>query len=257
MNWREEPKTSRYGSAMLPAIKQLIVFLVGWIGFKVFASTVQIAIMAYAQARGWNANEVLSQFSTAMVVNSICYIGLIVTLLLIANTDIIKLLKSFGQWQSYVAGAICLISIFAFNYVYGITINILKYYKIINIPVSENVNEASLQSMQDIYPITCLFIFGIIGPICEELTYRTGLFSLLKRRSRAMAYWVTIIVFALIHFNFSTNPTTLLNELLNLPYYMFAAFAFSFTYEKFGFAGSLTAHIANNLISLFLVSAIH
>ncbi|MBP5694703.1 MAG: CPBP family intramembrane metalloprotease, partial [Bacilli bacterium] len=104
-----------------------------------------------------------------------------------------------------------------------------------------------------VYPITCLFIFGLIGPICEEITYRVGLFSLLKRKNRALAYLVTIAVFALIHFNFSNDPATLLNEIINLPYYMFAAFAFSFAFDKFGFAASATAHISNNLISLFLV----
>ena len=257
MNWNREPEKSRYGSQMIPAFKQLITFLVGWIGFRIFATFMQMIFIFVARATGESPNAVLSQFGTSMVINSICYIGLLIALTLIINFDLIKLLKSFKQWQSYLAGVICLVAIFAFNYAYGVTINILKEFKIINIPVSDNANEASLQSLQDVYPITCLFIFGIVGPICEELKYRVGLFSLLKRKNRAFAYWITIAVFALIHFNFSTNPTTLLNEILNLPYYMFAAFAFSFTYEKFGLAGSLTAHLLNNVVSLFLVSAIH
>ena len=256
MNWRQEPKKERFGSPMLPAVKQLIIFGVGWIGFKILAYTIQVALIIFAKARGWDANELLTQFSTSMIINSVCYIGLLIALLLIANTDLVKILKSFAQWQSYLAGVICLLSIFAFNFLYGNTIEILKSAGIINIPVGNNVNEASLQSLQDVYPFTCLVVFGLIGPICEELTYRVGLFSLLKRRNRAAAYWITIVVFALIHFNFSTNSVTLLNELLNLPYYMFAAFAFSFTFDKFGFAGSVTAHILNNLISLFFVQAI-
>ena len=256
MNWNREPETSRYGSKMIPAVKQLITFLVGWIGFRIFAAFIQMIFIFIARATGENSSDILGRFETSMIINSFCYIGLLIALLLIINLDLIKLVKSFKQWQSYLAGVICLISIFAFNYAYGITINVLKEFGIINIPVSNNANEASLQSLQDVYPITCLFIFGLVGPICEELTYRVGLFSLLKRKNRAFAYWITILVFALIHFNFSTNPTTLLNEILNLPYYMFAAFAFSFTYEKFGFAASVTAHIVNNVISLFLVSAI-
>ena len=256
MNWREEPKRSRFGTPMIPAVKQLIVFAVGWIGFQIFATTVQMVFIFVAKANGWNATEFLSKLSSAIIVNSICYIGLLTALVIILNTDILKILKSFKNWQAYVAGAVCLIAIFAFNILYSNFINILKAYKIINIPVTDNANEESLQRMQDVYPITSLVIFGLIGPICEEITYRVGLFSLLKRKNQVMAYFVTIAVFAFIHFNFSTNPTTLLNEVLNLPYYMFAAFAFSFTYDKFGYAASLTAHISNNIISLYLVSAI-
>ena len=140
---------------------------------------------------------------------------------------------------------------FAFNALYS------TFLQLIKVTSSDNANEASLQSLQDIYPLTCLIIFGIIGPICEEMTYRVGLFSLFKRKNKVVAYVVTIAVFALIHFNFSLDPDTLVNELLNLPYYMFAAAAFSFTYDKFGFAGSVTAHISNNLLSLFLVKAIN
>ena len=256
MNWNREPETSRFGSKMIPAVKQLITFLAGWIGFRIVATFIQMIFIFVGRATGESSAEILGRFETSMIINSFCYISLLIALLLIINLDVVKLLKSFKQWQSYLAGAICLISIFAFNYIYGITINVLKEFGIINIPVSDNVNEASLQSLQDVYPITCLFVFGLVGPICEELTYRVGLFSLLRRKNRAFAYWITILVFALIHFNFSTNPTTLLNELLNLPYYMFAAFAFSFTYEKFGFAASVSAHIANNVISLFLVSVV-
>ena len=254
MNWREEPKTSRFGSPMIPAVKQLIVFAIGWIGFRVLATTIQVLIIFISRANGWNSTEILSRFSTSMILNSVCYISMLVALTLVINTNILKLIKSFGQWQSYVAAAICLASIFAFNIVYGTFINALKELGIINIPVSDNANESSLQSLQDVYPVTCLFIFGIIGPICEELTYRVGLFSFLKRKNRFLAYFVTIAVFALIHFNYSNDPATLLNEVLNLPYYMFAAFAFSFTFDKFGFAASTTAHISNNLVSLFLVA---
>ena len=186
-----------------------------------------------------------------MLVNATAYIGLLVTLLLIANKDLLKIIKSFKQWQSYLAGAICFASIIAFNIVYGNIVAILKT------PVSDNANQAALETMDAAFPVISMVIFGFVGPICEELTYRVGLFSLLKRKNRFVAYFVTIIVFALIHFNYTTNTEKLINEILNLPYYMFAAFAFSFTYDHFGFAGSVTGHIINNVFSLAMIKYIH
>lgn len=251
MFWNSEPETSRYGNKMIPAVKQFIIFLVGWIGFRLFAATIQIGIGVFANMQGQDLTDVLNQTSTAMFVNSAAYLGLLIALVIIINFDIVKLFKSFKHYQSYIAGLVCLVSIFAFTYVYSVFLNLLQ------LSTSDNANESSIQDINSAYKFTSIVVFGIIGPICEELTYRVGLFSLLRRKSRVMAYLLTIVIFAFIHFNFDLNPTVLLNEILNLPFYMFAAFAFSFTYEKFGLAGSLTAHIANNVISLSLISVIH
>ena len=248
MMWRDEPKPSQYGNRMLPSMKQLIIFLVGWVGFQVFAGTIQVFMSFYANYQGLDPNEFLSTLNVAMIVNAAAYLALLIAIVLIANFDILKVITSFKNWQSYVAGLVCLAAIFLFNYLYSLVLSILP------IQTSDNANEASLQSLSDLFPVTSILIFAIIGPICEEFTYRVGLFSFFRRINKWLGYLVTILIFAFIHFNFSTNPTTLLNEVLNLPFYMFAAFAFSFTYEKFGLAGSLTAHIANNVISLSLIS---
>lgn len=253
MSWKEEPQKSRFGSPMLPAVKQLILFVVGWLGFQVFASTVQVVAASFIKLSGIS----YSSLGFSMVINSICYIGLIIALALIANKDLLKLIPSFKQWQSYLAGLICFAAIITFSIVYGSLIQYLKQVGVIKIPTGDNANEAAIVSLEEKYTFTSLVVFGFIGPICEELTYRTGLFSLLRRKNKAVAYIVTIVVFAFIHFNFSTDSATLINELLQLPHYMFAAVAFSFTYDKFGFAGSVSAHITNNVFSLLFVSVIH
>ena len=251
MMWRAEPEPSKYGNRMIPAVKQLVVFIVGWVGFQALAATIQIILGFVAKYQGQNINEFLTTIQSSMIVNSAAYLGLLIAIVAITNYDIVKLFKSFKNWQSYLAGLICLVAIFAFDIIWG---TILEY---IPIESGDNINESSLQTMRQSYPIACFIIFGLIGPICEEFTYRVGLFSFFKRINKWVAYVVTIIIFSFIHFNFSTNPTVLLNEVLNLPFYMFAAFAFSFTYDKFGLAGSLSAHVVNNFISLSLISTIH
>lgn len=253
MIWREEPPKSRLGSAMYPPMKQFIVFLVGWIGFQLFATSLQLTLTVVGKLY----NVELSSLGYSMTVNTICYVAMIIALILISNRDVLKLLPSFKQWQSYLAAVICFASIMAFTISYNIFIETLQEFGILNIPVSDNANQAAIVSLESKFPFTSLVVFGLIGPICEELTYRVGLFSLIKRKNKALAYILTIIIFAFIHFNFSTNTTTLINEFINLPYYMFAAFAFSFTYDKFGFAGSATAHVINNVYSLLVSILLH
>ena len=250
MEYRNQEKTFPLGTEPFPLRKQILFLSLGWLGFQVVATMIQIFVgTVYGYVYHVTLVEALRKNSVSIIVNSTAYIALLTTLLLIAYTDILKLLKSFKQWQSYVAGVVCFVAIIAFNIVYGNIVNLLKT------PVSDNQNQQALETMDAVYPVISMVIFGFIGPICEELTYRVGLFSLLKRKNRFLAYLLTIVIFAFIHFNYSS--TQLVNELLNLPYYMFAAFAFSFTYERFGFAGSLTAHIINNVFSLSFIATIH
>ena len=251
MNNAYDQKEYRLGTEAFPLRKQFLYFGLGWLGFQIIATIIQVFVGGmYAYLNSVSLQDALRQYSVSMIVNATAYISLLVTLLLIGRRDLLKIIKSFKQWQSYLAGVICFASIFAFNIIYGNIVNILR-------PVSDNANQASLEVMDAKFPIISMVVFGFVGPICEELTYRVGLFSLLKRKNRVLAYLLTIVVFAFIHFNFSTNTETLINELLNLPYYMFAAFAFSFTYDRFGFAGSVTGHIINNVFSLAMIKYIH
>ena len=248
MNWNEEPEMNRYGSPMFTAMKQLILFIAGWIGFRVFAYVVQILILLIANGRGLDGNAVLGQSNVSIILNSTLYVSLLAALLVISNKDVFKLLKSFKQWQSYVAGVVCLLAIFAFNFAYNMLIEFLKEVQIIKIPTGNNANQAAIDSLESLYPFTCVIVFGLIGPVCEEFTYRVGLFSLLKRKNKILAYVASCVIFAFIHFNLSFNTATLINELINIPLYMFAGFAFAYTYDHYGFAGSVTAHALNNLI---------
>ena len=92
------------------------------------------------------------------------------------------------------------------------------------------------------------------------MTYRVGLFSFLMRTKRWLAYMVTIIVFAFIHFDFTSILTgiqtgvwdTLINEILNLPEYMMAGAVLCVLYDTCGLSASIIAHVGNNLFSIFL-----
>ena len=220
---------------MLHFAKQIGLFLMGLLGFELLGI---IVALIFNVASSGSKDEVYLN----MLLNAIVYLILFVCLLLITNKDIIKLGKSFKDWKPYAAGFACFVFILLTGFIYSL---ILQKTGVI---VTNNDNQQVIETTTGNYPLVSLIIFGFIGPICEELTYRVGLFSFLKRFSKWIAYPVTIIVFALIHFNFTASSLT--NELINLPYYLLGAFALTFTYDKYGFAGSLTAHLLNNVISL-------
>ena len=241
---REDNVSNYFCAVKLPLWKQITLFLVGWLGFQITAVVIQYLIYFANMNSGQSMHDILLIPVHQMLVNAFAYLILCGGLIAILNVDINKLLKSFRHWKPYVAAIACFAAIYAFNIIWNAVIGL------VNFPASENANQAAIESITDKFPLTSIVIFGLVGPICEELTYRVGLFSLCKRKGKCFAYVITIIVFAFIHFNFNREPLPLLNEILNLPFYAFAAAAFSFVYDRFGFAASTAAHITNNLFSL-------
>lgn len=238
-------------------LKQLFLTVGGSIGFQLVSFLIQVILIFALGINKDTPTEEMLRFTA--IINFVSYGVLICALLGTINVDIPKLFKSFAKWVPYVAGLIGLIAIFGFNFIYNLTLTILK------IKIVDNTNESSINAIIGMYPVLSIIIFGLVGPICEELTYRVGLFSILRRINKWLPYLLVILVFALIHFDFSalfnfSDPdyfTKVMNELLNLPLYAFAGFTFSFLYDKFGLASSITAHTLNNLLSIGLAFIPH
>lgn len=113
-----------------------------------------------------------------------------------------------------------------------------------------NDNESSIQAISSSYPVLSIIVFGFLGPICEEFTYRVGLFSLIRKWKRAPAYIITCLVFGLIHFNFGSSD--IVNELINIPSYIVAGLLLCYFYEYKGLSASIIAHVINNLFAIIL-----
>ncbi len=230
--------------------KQLTLFAVGLFGLQVISIIIQL-IVSLVYGATHSKDELatfLKSVELSAILNFSIYAVLFAILVLILFKDNIRLLKTFKNWVAPVAAIIGYISILAFNYMYAFILNVS------GLSISNNANESGITSIVKAYPILSVIIFGVIGPVCEEITYRIGLYSSLRRVNKYLAFIVTIVVFAFIHFDFaslsSNNSSLIANEFLNMPYYIFAAFTFCFLYEKYGFAASLSAHITNNLVSV-------
>lgn len=232
----------------LPINSQLKLFLLGFIGSQIISTIISLIFTFYGiSIYGDNVDLVqkfLDSLPVTMFVNSAAYVLTYLGVLLSVGQGIPLLLNKFKNTKAYGAAFCGIAAIFLFNFIYN------AFLSAVGVEISSNLNESTLESISKAYTIPALFMFGIIAPIVEELTYRVGLFSLCSRKGKTFAYTVTIIVFTLIHIEFFTS--NILIELLNIPFYCFAAATFCFLYDKYGFAASTTAHIMNNVVSILL-----
>ena len=119
--------------------------------------------------------------------------------------------------------------------------------------VNDNANQQAAISVAKNYPIIAFFVLGFLGPICEELTYRVGLYSFFRRINIYLAFAVTILVFAFIHFDFTSE--NIIEELWALPSYIVSGFILTLAYEHRGPACSMTAHVVYNIFAFLLMLA--
>lgn len=243
----ENPKNKKYKFiSMLPAWKQLLIFFIGFIVFQLLAYLLSLIVISIAKAQFGVGTLAYYSF-----VNSYKYVGYInfttyllifagLAALIIPNAH--EVLRTFKHFKPVIIGIAGLFIILLFNVAYT---GILRAF---GITIYNNANENAINNIVYQYPILSLLIFGLIGPIVEELTYRVGLFSFFARINKILAYVLTIIVFTLIHFEFTS--TSIINELLNIPLYASAAFVLCYIYDHYGFAGSVYCHVFNNMLSI-------
>jgi membrane protease YdiL (CAAX protease family) len=227
--------------------KNLFLFLSGWLGLTLLSLLFSLIIVSFGPL--FLSRESLDTFLQSS--EFLSYLNLITysTLFLVAITltwhalpILLKPSMKLTQWVKGFGYGIGVLFV-------GITLGIV--YDMLNITLDDNLNQATINSLVIDLPILSFLTFTLLGPIVEEFTYRLGLFTYISRRSRFLAYLVTLSLFGLIHFNY-TN-TNLLNEFLNLPFYLSAGLFFCYVYEKEGFFVVTLAHITNNLISILSI----
>ena len=219
----------------VPFITNIIYFLTGFIGLAIITFLFQII----ASANG-NFYFLHSSASSAAINFAVYFIAFGI-MVFISLPHIKKFFEAYKEHNVVLWG---LLGGFA---VLVITSTVTSLFNLIP-HQGQNANEDSLNSFTIAYPVLSIIAFGILGPIVEEITYRVGLFSLLYKKNRLLAYLVTTVIFGLIHFSFDAG--NLVNEFINLPTYLTAGLLFCYIYEFKGFGASTIAHITNNLVAL-------
>lgn len=236
---------------VVPLWLQVTLFLVGLIGFQVIG----FVLMEILLIKNGGGVESLESLTSQAIINFGGYIILFIVMAILLSDRMKNVIKGFkSSYTNYLMGFALGAILILLSLGYGILIEMLGFSNV-------NANQGTIFSIATNYPILSLFILSVIGPFCEELTYRVGLFGALRRANRILAYVVSILVFALLHFDFSSIITASLSddssglilELVNLPAYILGGFMLTFTYEKYGIPGSFCAHFLNNFFSIALI----
>ncbi len=229
--------------------KQLVYVALGFVGLQILTYLAMAIVLVANHPE--NANAYLSSGEGLFWTYTIVYPSLFVIMAFVVWGDWKKIWKSFLGWKPYVAGLIGFFALTTFSILYGMASTAILKAAGIDV-TSTNANQQNVIDMVKYNWVSCLFVIGLIGPFCEELTYRVGLFGFGSRLGKWAGYVAGTVVFALIHFSFSSlgSAQGAIIELVSLPNYLFSGAALCFLYDKFGFGASYVTHALNNVFSV-------
>ena len=229
--------------------EEIALFLTGSLGLTLVAILLSYVIQSLAKSafasEGFSGEALLSAMegfvtttAYSAYVNLGTYLVLFTLLLFVLGRNVYLLTAKFRKGSTY------------WGILIGFGMMIITAILSASLGVKPNPNETRVESIESFAPYASLVIVGLIGPFCEEVTYRVGLYTVLKRFNWVVALVVTSLVFTFIHFDFSNIAS--LNEWINVPIYLSMAVILTWTYEKFGFGASFLAHATNNFVGVLL-----
>lgn len=214
---------------------QIGVFLIGfsYVGMLITEIIVSLAARNVDQA---NLKSALVFFFTYLLM----FGGL---LSVVFSTRRTTFVKKFTRGNDYLFG----LAYAGGLYFTAILINIIVgfFYQ------GTNANQTAAVSLIQNYPILAGIVICLLGPICEEITYRVGLYSFLSRIDKVLAAVVTVFIFTLIHFDFTAE--NMMGELWSLPSYIACGAVLTVAYMHRGPACSMTAHIVYNSLAMVFI----
>lgn len=240
---------------------QIAYFAIGWAGFQVLGIIIQLIVQGIFTSShpGATTEEVIEYLTSAtgnFAITGTAYgilLGVFI-LILSLRRKMPAFAKSFSHWLPYVVGLGGGLLLLGVSIGYNVVADALM--KLANVTPSHNANENAVRAMVKAFPVLSVFIFGIVGPMCEEITYRVGLFGLTSRLGRVLAYIISSLVFAGIHFGwnalFGGTRDAIVIELINIPSYLIAGIGLALLYDRCGLCASFVAHATNNLVSVFM-----
>lgn len=249
-NQDRDPRTRSFEPLLtLGVFREIGLLLIGSIGLFFIAQVIGAIALSVEASRyiqmgltGEDLTAALNEYSSSvemtLLINDLAYALIFGGMVFFLWKDNKRLLKSFANVKvlfGFVVG-------FAMIVLSGIWGNIAD-----KLGASTNINQSAVQDTILASPILAVLITGLIAPFVEELTYRVGAFTFLKRINTVLAYVVVGALFGLIHIKDFGSA----NEWLSYPSYVIAGVCLCFAYDKFGFGGSFIAHAMNNLLAVF------
>lgn len=119
-------------------------------------------------------------------------------------------------------------------------------------PHDSNNNQQGIELAFEAQPLLIAISVSVFAPICEEFSYRIGLLGACSKKSNIVGFLVSMLIFALIHFDFMAED--IVNELINLPGYLIGGIVLACAYFKRGnIFTSVIAHSVYNFCQTLLM----
>lgn len=226
----------------------LFNLLWGYVGFQILGTVISLII----------AKTSLNENQMSMAANFISYsiifvVFLIYYLIRRGGLEAIKL--GFKDGRSIINALFIFIITSLVSSAYLMIMNMI--FK----DLTSNANQQGVDNIVTLFPVPSFFMVVLMAPICEELTYRGGIQTLIGRKNKVASIIITALIFAFIHFDWSAilgyalkeNGYTLQAiyiELINIPSYIIAGVGLGLSYQLTGnISGSMVAHSLNNFLS--------
>ena len=246
-NGDPKPLAAFAGFYPVGPLREPILFLILFVGLQLFGTIVQLILLMTAP-KGLNPEQLSDWLLGPQNLSLVQYVtyGLLAVALC---------LTVFDKWKGILRGIklkapLYGLAGFAAIYIFSIIYNLILIQA--GSAAGDNQNQSLIVEIVKYNPVLAVIFLALVGPLCEELGYRVGLFGFLKRYSTWVAYVVASVVFAFIHFDFTAIGS--LNEWLNVPLYLVPGLIMAFVYDKGGLAASYTTHAINNLVSVLSIA---
>ncbi len=180
---------------------------------------------------------------------NVCYFVLnCIFVWIIFHNFLIRSFRSSRFWELVQAVILGFCLYYAGNFAFGWIINLLG----LSITSFNDETIMGLISQNQIIMLVCSVF---LAPLVEETLVRGLLFGVIRRKSRIMAYAVTIIFFAVMHVWQYLLMYDLKDVLLAAVQYIPAGIALGWTYEKSNTIWApIVLHMTINAISMGIIS---
>lgn len=228
----------------MPVLNHLICYLISYIGLVLFYILFDRILNLFPSFSSVDSDSAL--IITYCMAYGFTAISLIIYLW---NSVLREIVNQFKVLKNILTGIEFGVVLIVGTIVIQIIVS--QIANMVNLPVNPNDNEDNIRRGTISQPILSALMSIIFAPFTEEIGYRLGIFGGISKYNRVGAYIVTALFFSLIHFNFESE--NIINELFNLPSYIFAGAWLCFCYDYNGsIATSITAHMFNNLVAFVL-----
>ncbi len=224
----------------------LLYFIWGFLAFQIVGTLLELAFY-----QGGLTSTIDYETAGMFLAYAFMVLGFVLYIFLRNREALFDVFRGFARFRDLLIGLFIFMVTSLIGSIYSnILENTVSWF-------ADNANQESVISMVETFPLASFFMIVLFAPFSEELTYRVGLNGAFGRKRRWIGILVSVLVFALAHFDFTSietamagDPLALYRELLNLPVYLLAALGLCLAYLATGnVAASMNAHMINNLIS--------